>query len=61
MKVPSAPQSMRAVVLMLSFFVFIVMGIVKTLVFGSQTITQEICTSGDYNIELHLSIKNPVY
>ena len=52
---------MRAVVSMLSSFVFIVIEIVRALVFESQTITQETYTSGDYNIKLHLPIKNPVY
>ena len=46
---------------MLLSFVFIVIGIVRALVFGSQTIIQETYILKDYNIELYLSIKNPVY
>ena len=52
---------MRAVVSMLSFFVFIIIEIVRALVFGSQTITQETCTLGDYNIKLRFPIKNSVH
>ena len=52
---------MRAVVSMLSSFVFIVIEIVRALVFESQTITQETYTLGDHNIKLRLSINNPIH
>ena len=52
---------MRAVVSMLLSFMFIIIGIVRALVFESQTITQETYILGNHNIKLHLFIKNPVY
>ena len=61
MKVLSTPQSMRVIVLILLFFVFIIIGIVRALIFKSQIIIWETCTLGDHNIELYLPIKNPVY
>ena len=46
---------------MLLSFVFIIIEIVRALVFGSQTIIQKTCISEDRNIELCLFIKNPIY
>ena len=40
---------------------FIIIGIVKALVFRSQTITQETYTLEDHNIELCLFIKNSIH
>ena len=52
---------MKAVVSILLFFVFIIIEIVRVLVFRSQTITQETYISEDYNIKLYLFIRNPIY
>ena len=40
---------------------FIVIEIIRALIFGSQTITQETYTSEDHNIKLYHSIKNPIH
>ena len=46
---------------MLLSFVFIVIRMVRALVFGLYTITWETYILEDYNIELYLLIKNSVY